>query len=450
MEQVFLPAQFIRTKRNRQSLAPTDIRRFVEGIGRGDVSEGQIAAFAMAAFLNGMAPEETAALTLAMRDSGDVVDWTGTGIDPATIIDKHSSGGTGDEKVSLILAPLVAACGVHMPMISARGLGHTGGEVDLMEAIPGCDIAPPTAVFRDAVTNAGAAIIGPTPTLAPADAAIYYVRDVTATVESVPLITSSILSKKLAAGISGLVMSVNYGSGAFMPRPAEAEDLANSLVSVARRAGLPMVTLIVDMDEVMGDAIGSRLQVREAIDFLGGRHQDPPMRRLVFSLSAEILVMAGLAASTQDALDTLEARLSDGSALDRFRRMVAALGGPGDITADPARHLETAPVILAVPAPAGGFVQTVDAFAVGLAMVALGAGRKLPTDQIDHGVGLTGMVHVGDTVSPGAALCHLHLRSEAQFEAAAQAIIAAVTIGPDPVPRRPVVTGRISTSDPET
>ncbi|NKN36017.1 thymidine phosphorylase [Agrobacterium sp. a22-2] len=450
MEPVFLPAQFIRTKRNRQSLAPTDIRRFVEGIGRGDVSEGQIAAFAMAAFLNGMAPEETAALTLAMRDSGEVVDWTGTGIDPATIIDKHSSGGTGDEKVSLILAPLVAACGVHMPMISARGLGHTGGEVDLMEAIPGCDIAPPTAVFRDAVTKAGAAIIGPTPTLAPADAAIYYVRDVTATVESVPLITSSILSKKLAAGISGLVMSVNYGSGAFMPRTAEAEELANSLVSVARRAGLPMVTLIVDMDEVMGDAIGSRLQVREAIDFLGGRHQDPRMRQLVFSLSAEILVMARLAASTQDALDTLEARLSDGSALDRFRRMVAALGGPGDITADPDHHLETVPVILAVPAPSGGFVQTVDAFAVGLAMVALGAGRKLPTDQIDNGVGLTGMVHVGDTVIPGAALCHLHLRSEAQFEAAAQAIIAAVTIGPDPVPRRPVVMGRISTFDLET
>ncbi len=275
---VFLPAQIIRTKRNGGRLLPAEIERFVVGIGKGEVSEAQIGAFTMAAFLNGLTPEETTALTLAMRDSGEVVDWSETGIAPEKIIDKHSSGGTGDEKVSLILAPLVAACGIHMPMISARGLGHTGGEVDLMEAIPGCDIAPPTGLFRKAVTNAGSAIIGPTPTLAPADAAIYYVRDVTATVESVPLITSSILSKKLAAGISGLVMSVNYGSGAFMETVADAEGLASSLIDVARLSGLSMVTLLVDMDEVMGDTIGSRLQIREAIDFLSATRQEPRMR----------------------------------------------------------------------------------------------------------------------------------------------------------------------------
>lgn len=450
MSGIFLPAQVIRAKRNRETLDSADIRRFVEGIARAEVSEGQIGAFAMAAFLNGMTPDETAALTLAMRDSGEVVDWSGTGIAPATVIDKHSSGGTGDEKVSLILAPLVAACGVHMPMISARGLGHTGGEVDLMEAIPGCDIAPPTTVFRNAVADAGAAIIGPTPRLAPADAAIYYVRDVTATVESVPLITSSILSKKLASGISGLVMSVNYGSGAFMADAAEAEVLANSLVAVARRAGLPMVTAIVEMDEVMGDAVGSRLQVKEAIDFLAGRRQEGRMRELVMALSVEILLMAGIAANPEAALALLEARLADGTALERFGRMITALGGPADITLCPESHLQTAGIVMPVPAPASGIIHKVDAFAVGLAMVGLGAGRKLPTDAIDHGVGLSGMVHVGDSVSAGAPLCLLHLRSQAQFQAAAAAIAAAVTIGPEPVPRRPVVTGRIATSDRES
>jgi thymidine phosphorylase len=446
----FLPAQVIRAKRDRGTLNPGDIRRFVEGIGQGAVSEGQIAAFAMSAYLNGMTREETAALTLAMRDSGEVIDWTGTGIDPSTIIDKHSSGGTGDEKVSLILAPLVAACGVHMPMISARGLGHTGGEVDLMEAIPGCDIAPPTDLFRRAVVSAGASIIGPTPRLAPADAAIYYVRDVTATVESIPLITSSILSKKLAAGISGLVMSVNHDSGAFMPTAADAGELAESLVDVAGRAGLAMVTLVVDMDEVMGDAIGSRLQVLEAIDFLAGRRQDRRMRELVLALSSEILLMAGLVASFDMAVAMLEERLADGSALARFGRLVAALGGPGDIVERPDAHLEIAPLRLPVAAGAEGFVQRVDAYAVGLAMVGLGAGRRLPTDTIDHGVGLSGMVHVGDRVEAGDPLCILHLRNPGQFDAAVAAIRTAVTIDAAAPPARPVVGGRLSTSDGET
>ncbi|MDX3928530.1 MAG: thymidine phosphorylase [Shinella sp.] len=445
----FLPAQVIRAKRDRRTLDAADIRRFIEGIGRGEVSEGQIAAFAMSAFLNGMEPEETAALTLAMRDSGEVIGWEGTGIEPATIIDKHSSGGTGDEKVSLILAPLVAACGIHMPMISARGLGHTGGEVDLMEAIPGCDIAPAADAFRRAVVDAGAAIIGPTPGLAPADAAIYYVRDVTATVESVPLITSSILSKKLAAGISGLVMSVNHGSGAFMPAAADAEALAASLVSVAGRAKLPMVALIADMDEVMGDAIGSRLQVKEAIDFLAGRHQNEQMRALVIALSTEVLLMAGLAASPGEAVAALEARLADGSALDRFGRMIRALGGPADIVQRTADHLETAPMEMPVAASTNGFVQRVDAYAVGLAMVGLGTGRKRPTDMIDHGVGLTGMVHVGDRVRAGDALCTLHLRTLEQYDAAAAAICAAVAVGPDEPARRPVISGRFSNFDAE-
>ncbi|RWX81528.1 thymidine phosphorylase [Neorhizobium lilium] len=443
----FIPAQVIRTKRNGEQLSADEIRRFVEGISRVEVSEAQIGAFTMAAFLNGMAPEETAALTLAMRDSGEVVDWSGTGISPETIIDKHSSGGTGDEKVSLILAPLVAACGVHMPMISARGLGHTGGEVDLMEAIPGCDIAPSTAAFRDAVLSAGAAIIGPTPKLAPADAAIYYVRDVTATVESIPLITSSILSKKLAAGISGLVMSVNYGSGAFMPTYEAAEQLASSLIAVAGIASLPMVTLIAEMDEVMGDAVGSRLQVREAIDFLAGRKQEPRMRHLVIDLSADILLMAGLAKSADEATAMLDENLANGAALDRFGRMIVALGGPAALVENLDDYFPPAPIVGPVLSTFHGHVQRVDAYAVGLAMVGLGAGRKVASDAIDHDVGLSGIVHVGDHVAEGDPLCFLHCRSPADFDSAADAIRAAITLGPTAAAPRPVVTGRLSTLD---
>ncbi|MFK0335260.1 thymidine phosphorylase [Rhizobium sp. NPDC090275] len=444
------PAEFIRRKRNGEALAACDIRHFVEGIGNATVSEGQIAAFAMAAFLNGMSPDETAALTLAMRDSGDVIDWSDTPLEAATILDKHSSGGTGDEKVSLIVAPLVATCGVHMPMISARGLGHTGGEVDLMEAIPGCDIAPPADVFKQAVEQAGCAIIGPTGRLAPADAAIYYVRDVTATVESVPLITSSILSKKLAAGISGLVMSVNFGSGAFMPTVADANRLSSSLIAVAKQAGLPMVTLVTDMDEVMGDAVGSRLQVLEAIRFLDGSHRDPRMLSLVMALCADILLMAGICGDETEALGLLRQRLDDGSALKRFGMMVASLGGPPDLVEAWGRHLETAPYVMPVTAPTSGYVAKVDAFAIGLAMVGLGAGRKLPTDSIDHGVGLTGMVHLGDAVRAGDTLCVVHARDAAAFGAAAEAIRRAITISPDRPATNPVIVGRMTTRDMST
>jgi thymidine phosphorylase len=444
---MFLPAQVIRAKRNREVLSDADIRRFVEGIGASEVSEAQIGAFTMACFLNGMTPQETAALTLAMRDSGDVVDWSGSGFAPETIIEKHSTGGTGDENVSLIVAPLVAACGVAMPMISARGLGHTGGEIDLMEAMPGVAIAPSTEMFRQAVISAGAAIIGPTPKLAPADAAIYYVRDVTATVESIPLITASILSKKLAAGVSGLVMSVNYGSGAFMPTYAEAEALAKSLIAVARIAGLPMVAPIVEMDEIMGDAIGSRLQLREVIEFLSGDRQESRIRALVMDISAEILVMARLAASKDEAIALAEARLVDGSAPDRFQRMVTALGGPADLVANPDTYFPPAPVIAPLHSPATGFVEKVDAYAIGIAMVGLGAGRKLASDLLDQDVGLTGMVHIGDAVAAGEPLCFLHCRSQADFDTAAQAITAAITIGDTQPDCRPVVTGRLSTLD---
>ena len=440
----FIPQEIIARKRDRGTLSAEEIAFFVAGVTDGTIAEGQIGAFNMAVYLNGMTRDETTAFALAMRDSGDVIDWAPLGVGGPTLIDKHSSGGVGDEKVSLIVAPLVAACGIRMPMISARGLGHTGGEVDLMESM-GCAIAPPAELFARTVADVGCAIIGPTGRLAPADARIYYVRDVTATVESIPLITGSIMSKKLAAGINGLVMSVNYGSGAFMPTLEAARALALSMLGVAEGAGVPMVTWLCDMDEVMGDAVGSLPQIREVIAYLTGGPREARLEQIVTRLSAEVLVMGGLAADIAAAEAMLAARLADGSAAERFARMVAALGGPADLVDHPDRYLQRAPFARPVVPAGEGFVARVDARAVGMALLSIGSGRTRPDQSIDHGVGLTGMAHVGDRVGPGRPIAVLHARDEAAFERAAAAIRAAVTLADAPVPPSPVLIERLAT-----
>jgi len=440
----FLPQEIIRIKRDGGTLSPAQIRQFVAGITAGTVAEGQIGAFNMAVFLRGMTVEECVAFTLAMRDSGDICDWSATGINPATIIDKHSTGGVGDEKASLLIVPLVAACGIHMPMISARGLGHTGGEVDLVEAIPGYQIAPPLETFMAAVCRAGCALIGPTPRLAPADIEIYRVRDVTATVESIPLITGSIMAKKLASGISGLVMTVNFGVGAFMQTHAQAEELANSMLGVASGANLPAIFLLGPMDDVVGDAIGSRLQLREVADFFRGDKREARLNEIVLRLSAEILVLGKLAPDLASARALAQARLDDGSAAAKFSQMVAELGGPASLLDRMDEFFVPAPVIGPIPALQTGFIHSVDARQVGLAMVGLGAGRRTPQQALDHDVGLTGMVHIGHPIQAGQPLCTLHARSQAAFEAAAQAIAAAITIGTQPVPPSPVFAARIT------
>jgi thymidine phosphorylase len=392
-----------------------------------------------------MERDETTAFSLAMRDSGDVIDWNSIGLSGPTIIDKHSSGGVGDEKVSLILAPLVAACGIHMPMISARGLGHTGGEVDLMESM-GCDIGPSSEIFMKTVAEVGCAIIGPTGRLAPADARIYYVRDVTATVESIPLITGSIMSKKLAAGISGLVMSVNFGSGAFMATIEDARALAQSMLGVAEGAGVPMVTHLGDMDEVMGDAVGSLPQIREVIAFLTGGPREARLEIIVMELAAEVLVMGGLAPDMATAKSMLAARLADGSAAERFGRMVAALGGPADLVEAPDAHMELAPFIRPVFAAGEGHVARVDARAVGMALLSIGSGRTRPDQSIDHVVGLTGMIHVGDVAGPERPIATLHARDEAAWERAAAGLRAAITLSDAPVRPRAVLHDRLATA----
>ena len=440
----FLPQEVIRKKRDREPLAEADIRRFVQGTVTGAVSECQIGAFTMAVYLNGMSREERIAYALAMRDSGQVIDWSEIGLSGPTLIDKHSSGGVGDEKVSLIVAPLAAACGIHMPMISMRGLGHTGGETDLLAAIPGYDFTPPRRRFMEVVRDIGCAIIGPTAELAPSDRPIFFVRDVSGTVESIPLITGSIMSKKLAAGVNGLVMTVPFGTGAFMHTEAEARALAESMIEVASGVGVPMVALISDLTEVLGDSVGNAPQLREIVRFLTGAYRETRLLETVLALAVEILRMGGLAGSDAEARQRAMQRLEDGEAARRFARMVAAFGGPADFLDRPDAYLPTAPVVAPVFPDRAGFVAGMDCLRIGLAMVALGAGRTRPDDSIDDAVGLAGMARVGTAVGPQRPLAVLHARDQSGWDHAAAALRGAVRIADAAPPDRPVIVGRLS------
>src|SRR5438270_2531437 len=299
-----LPAELIRRKRDGHALAAEEVAFLVEGIARGSLSDAQVGALAMALFLNGMEPAERVALTLAMRDSGTVLRWEGD----RPVLDKHSTGGVGD-KVSLLLAPIVAACGGAVPMISGRGLGHTGGTLDKLEAIPGYDVAPDPERLRRAVARAGCAIVGQTARLAPADRRLYAIRDATATVESIPLIVASILSKKLAAGLDALVMDVKTGSGAMMPSLEQARELAQAIVEVAVGNGLPTTALLTDMNQVLGRSAGNAVEVRESIDHLTGAASEPRLREVTLALSAELLTLGGVHAQLSDARAAAQAAL---------------------------------------------------------------------------------------------------------------------------------------------
>ncbi len=349
-----LAQEIIRIKRDGGTLDRAQIDAFVAGLVDGAWSEGQAAAMAMAMFLKGLSSAETIALTQAMTRSGEVLDWASDRFG-GPVLDKHSTGGVGD-KVSLMLAPIMAACGAVVPMISGRGLGHTGGTLDKFDSIPGYQTAPNVATLRAALHRAGCAIIGQTAELAPADRRLYAIRDVTATVESIPLITASILSKKLAAGLQGLVMDVKCGNGAFADTPEMALALARSLVDVANGAGLPTRALVTDMNQVLGHACGNALEVLEAVQFLRGEHRAPRLLQVTRLLCAELLQIGGLAGDEAAALQRVDAVLDDGSALQHFARMVAALGGPADFCERAAHYLPTAPVQQAVLARHAGWV----------------------------------------------------------------------------------------------
>jgi len=419
-----LPQEIIRTKRDGKRLTVDEIDQFVFGITSGAVADAQAGAFAMAVFLRGMDTDECVALTRAMTASGTQLQWSLDG----PVVDKHSTGGVGDT-VSLVLGPMVAACGGYVPMISGRGLGHTGGTYDKFESIPGYRATPTMAEFRKVVAKVGVAIIGQTADLAPADKRLYGVRDVTATVESIPLITASILSKKLAAGLDALAMDVKFGNGAFMATVPAARAQAQSIVGVAGGAGMPTAALLTDMGQPLASTAGNALEMAYAIDYLTGARREERMHEVVMSLCAEMLMLGKLASTTAAARKRLQAALDSGAAAETFAKMVKALGGPGDLVAKPWKHLERAPVTLPVFAERAGVVTAIDTRSTGLAVVVLGGGRTRPQDSVDHAVGLTELASLGTPVGPERPLCVVHARTDAAAGAAAEMVRAAYTVG---------------------
>ncbi|MDB5640923.1 MAG: thymidine phosphorylase [Hyphomicrobiales bacterium] len=442
---MFLPQEIIRKKRDGQTLEEHEIEAFVGGLTDGRITEGQAAAFAMAIFLRGMSTAECAALTRAMTFSGQVLDWSGEFLG-GPVLDKHSTGGIGDN-VSLILAPAVAACGGFVPMISGRGLGHTGGTLDKLEAIPGYCTTPDAGQLARAVRHAGCAIIGQTTQLAPADRRLYAIRDVTATVESIPLITASILSKKLAAGLSGLVMDVKTGSGAFMPTLSEARRLAESIVHVARHAGLPTHALITDMDQPLASAAGNAVETLHAISHLTGVKREPRVHEIVVALGAEMLLVGGLVASRAEGRAQIDEAIQSGAAAEHFARMVVELGGPANLLQRPSTHLPRAPVTVPVPARNAGFVTRMATRDIGLIVVELGGGRRRAEDMIDPSVGLTAMVAMGQQVMKGEPLAYVHATDPDSAARAAGQLSQAIEIGATRPSSTPVVITRVDASD---
>ncbi|WP_035416044.1 thymidine phosphorylase [Ferrimonas kyonanensis] len=424
---MFLPQEIIRKKRNGEPLSEQEIRFFVQGITDNSISEGQIAAFAMAIYFKDMPMDERIALTKAMRDSGMVLNWDGHNFD-GPVIDKHSTGGVGDV-VSLMLGPMIAACGGYVPMISGRGLGHTGGTLDKLESIPGYNITPTNDTFGKVVKEAGVAIIGQTGDLAPADKRFYSIRDVTATVESIAAITASILSKKLACGLDALVMDVKVGSGAFMPTYEASKDLAKSIVDVSNGAGVATSALLTDMNQTLASSAGNAVEVREAVRYLTGEYRNPRLHEVTMALSAELLVQGKLATDTTDARAKLQQALDSGKAAEIFGKMVAGLGGPTDFITKMDVHLPQAQIIRPVYAEHSGIVTAMDARAMGLAVVGLGGGRRLPTDGIDYAVGLSNIISLGQTLDSSTPIAMVHAQDDAQFLEAEAALRQSVTLG---------------------
>lgn len=424
---VALPQELLRRMRLGAALSSAEIKALVAGIADGSLADAQVGAFAMAVCTRGMSAAQTTTLTLAMRDSGQVLDWRGAGFDQP-VLDKHSTGGIGDV-VSLMLGPMLAACGALVPMLSGRSLGHTGGTLDKLEAIPGYSGIVPIERLHHCLREAGVAIVGAGSDLAPADRRLYAIRDVTGTVESLTLITASILSKKLASNPGALVLDVKTGSGAFMSSIEAARELAQSLVTVAVQAGLPTRALVTDMNQALAPAVGNALETRLAIDYLRGDPRPDRLHALTLRLGAEALCLGGLASDVADGERRLQRALDSGEAAQRFARMVVALGGPGDLLEHAGRYFPAAPVIRPLLAERAGTIVSIDARALGVAVVGLGGGRSRPGEVIDPRVGLDQVAALGDRVDPQTPLAMLHAADEAAWERAAQAVRAAYVVG---------------------
>ena len=423
--------------RRKDTPGDAELTWFTNGLATGLVSDAQAGAFAMAVCLNGLSDAGRIALTKGMRDSGKVMKWDFDG----PVLDKHSTGGVGDP-VSLILAPALAACGVFVPMISGRGLGHTGGTLDKLEAIPGVSTDVSAVKLKQILRKTGCAIVGATGAIAPADKRLYAIRDVTGTVESVDLITASILSKKLAAGLQGLVLDVKVGSGAFMKSEAEAVALARALVDVANGAGCPTAALITDMDEPLAPALGNAVEVGVCMEVLSGnRLAAPRLHDLTVALGARLLALHGEAESAAE--KKLNDAISSGRAMTHFSEMIALMGGPPDMADDWRTHLPKARVIGDVAAPEAGYISAIDGEALGLVVVGLGGGRRVESDRINPAVGLTDVVSLGAKIEQNQPLCTIHAASDDAAEEAAQAILQAITIGKKP-DFQPLIRERIS------
>jgi len=423
----WLPQETIRIKRDGGALDAADLARIARALADGSLSDAQAGAFAMAVWLRGMSFAECAAWTRAVRDSGETLDWSGES-PPGPILDKHSTGGVGD-LVSLALGPMLAACGAWVPMIVGRGLAHTGGTLDKLESIPGYESRPAPERMQRAVREAGVAIVGAGDRIAPADRRLYAIRDVTATVDCLPLIVASILSKKLAAGVGALVLDVKRGNGAVLPETGRGRELARAMIATAREAGLPMSALHTDMSEPLARSAGNALELREAMAMLRGAPADPRLLEVTLALGAGVMVLGKLAANEGSARAALAKSLADGRAADRFARMVESLGGPADLLERPESHLARAPVVADVPAACSGTILSIDTRAVGFAVVRLGGGRTAPGQPVDHAVGFDRLRPRGAAVRAGEAIARVHAQTADAAAAAAAELAAAFTIG---------------------
>ncbi len=430
-------SEVIRKKRDGGTLTPSEIQALVTGLSDGSIPPEQVSAFAMAVFFRAMSFAETATLTAAMAASGTAVNWQADELG-GPVVDKHSTGGIGD-KVSFLLAPTAAACGLFVPMISGRGLGHTGGTLDKIDSIPGYQSTPDLAHFRRVVKEVGCAIIGQTADLAPADRRLYAIRDTTATVESIPLITASILAKKIAAGSAGLVMDVKTGSGAFMTRLADSRALADSLIGTAQHTGLATHALITDMNECLGTTAGNALELAESLAYLTSSEREPRLHELVLALTAEMLLVGELASDRPSARSKAQAALDSGRAAEVFGRMIHAMGGPADFLERGDQYLPIAPVQEDVLVAEPGYLAAVDGRALGNIIVELGGGRRRSDDTLDLSVGLSGVAAIGTLLDADRPLAVVHAATREAAQQAATQLRAACVVAPELPPARPLV-----------
>ena len=443
---MILPQEIIRKKRDGEALSKKEIEQFIEGITDWSVSDGQIAALAMAVVINGMSKDETVALINAIVDTGMVIDWSTIELS-APIVDGHTTGGVGD-KTDILYAPIIAACGGCVPMISGHGLHHTGGTLDKMESIDGYNSMPETSKLKEIIKNVGCAIIGATPKLTSVDRRIYPIRDVTATINSVPLITASIISKKIAAGIKdGLVIDVKTGNGTFTTTIEETFELAKSLVSTANEIGLPTTAIITDMNQVMGDSAGNALEIMECIDFLTGKKQNHRLLELIIETCAEALIVSKLSSNLEEAKLKVKEVLANGKAAEVFAKMVAGLGGDANILEKPETKLPQAKYIKPIYPKEAGIITSMNTRWFGLAVVHLGGGRLYLSQKLDYSAGFSNIAEVGETVDNNRPLAFVHAETEEACEMAVQHIRGAVNVGSEKPNLNKVIYQKITAKD---